>query len=299
MVPTISQVCSLAASFETDVQDYAASGCQSIDIWLTKLETYLQQHDAEDAKRLLQESGLDAPVASFQGGLLTPDATAREQARNLFESRLEICRDLQIETIVVAIDMAGPVLADTVSANTVLADTVFANADTVLANTVQQLPDRLEQIGASAASYGVRVALEFQAGNSFCNNLQTLAALIAQVDHPHLGICLDTFHFFHGPSKVTDLQYLSAENLFHVQVSDVSGALRELATDADRILPGDGELELSAIVERLRQIAYDGPVALELMNPILWQVPPRELSDIGMQTLQRMLEDAEHQALQD
>ena len=61
---------------------------------------------------------------------------------------------------------------------------------------------------------------------------------------PHLGICLDVFHYYIGPSKAEDLVYLTAENLFHVQLCDLAGVARELATDADRILPGDGDFNL-------------------------------------------------------
>ncbi len=44
MIPALSQVCSLPALFEKDIEDYAAGQCRAIEIWLTKLETFLQTH---------------------------------------------------------------------------------------------------------------------------------------------------------------------------------------------------------------------------------------------------------------
>ena len=106
-----------------------------------------------------------------------------------------------------------------------------------------------------AAEAGVRIALEFQGRASLANNLQTAAALVAETGHPALGICFDVFHYYVGPSKFEDLGYLTTENLFHVQFSDLAQLPRELATDADRILPGDGDFLLDPIVEHLHRSA--------------------------------------------
>ena len=76
MKPAISQVCSLNSPFEKDVADYAAGACQAIEIWLGKLETYLEQHSLDNVRRLLAENKVRTPVASFQGGLLVSQADA-------------------------------------------------------------------------------------------------------------------------------------------------------------------------------------------------------------------------------
>ena len=74
-------------------------------------------------------------------------------------------------------------------------------------------------------------------------------------------------HFFVRLSKTEDLAHLLPENLFRIQLCDSSGVNRELATDADRILPGHGDLPLAPLLDHLRQINYQGCVAIEPMNP--------------------------------
>ena len=74
-----------------------------------------------------------------------------------------------------------------------------------------------------------------------------------------------------------------------VQLSDVSSTPRELAGDADRILPGDGDFPLAAIVERLARTGYDGFVSLELLNPHLWRIPADRVTDMGHRALRRVL----------
>jgi sugar phosphate isomerase/epimerase len=109
---------------------------------------------------------------------------------------------------------------------------------------------------------------------------------------PAVGLCLDLFHFYTGPSKFEDLALLSPENLFHVQVCDLADRPRELATDADRILPGDGDFQLRPIFERLRQIGYAGCVSLELLNPMFWAIPARQVGEIGLTALRVALGEA-------
>src|SRR5689334_16778765 len=108
MQTAISQVSTLGASFERDVEGYSAAHCGALEIWLGKLETWLQTHSLDDVRRLLDENQLKAPVASFQGGLLTSQGDARREHWELFTRRLELCRQLAIGTLVVAGDIHGP-----------------------------------------------------------------------------------------------------------------------------------------------------------------------------------------------
>src|ERR1700730_9908696 len=108
MLLAIGQVCTLHASFEKDIADFAAGHCSAVEIWWGKLEAFLKDHSIDDARRLLAEHEMAAPVASFQGGLLTSQAEARREHWALFAHRLELCRTIGIGTMVVAGDVEGP-----------------------------------------------------------------------------------------------------------------------------------------------------------------------------------------------
>jgi len=270
MKPAISQVCSLNSPFELDIEEYAAGACRAIELWLGKLEGYLERHSPDDVRRLLDENEMAAPVASYQGGLLTSQGDARREHWDHFGRRLQLLRGLGVGTLVVAADATGPL--------------------------TQQDLDRvqlsLSQASVRAGEQGIRLALEFQAPATFGNNLQTAAALVAETGSHHLGLCLDVFHYYLGPSKPEDLGYLTRENLFHVQLCDLAGTPRELAADGDRILPGDGDIPLAPVLSALRAIDYAEYVSLELMNPQIWQVPARQLGEVGMTALRSVLGQA-------
>ena len=267
MIPTLSQVSCLNSTFDRDLEDLAGANLTCAEVWLTKLETYLQTHTLDDVRYWLEKTRLTLPVASLQGGLVASQAEARREAWELFRRRLELCRELAIGTLVVACDVPPPLSQQ----------------------AIERVQVSLTQIAQEAGQRGLRAALEFQADSAFGNNLQTAAALVADVGSPHLGLCLDVFHWHVGPSKTEDLGYLTADNLFHVQLCDLADVPRELAQDSQRILPGDGDIRLAPLMERLRQIDYRGCLSVELMNPRLWQVPPLQLADAAQAALQRLL----------
>ncbi len=267
MQPALSQVCTLNAPLEMDVADYAAGKCAAIELWTGKLDAYLEKHSADELRGLLSKHGVAAPVVSFQGGVLASQGEFRKQHWDAFAQRLQLCRQLEIGTLVVAGDIGGPLEQQ----------------------DIERVQASLVQAAELAGRHDVRVALEFQARAAFANNLQTAAALVAEVDSKHLGLCLDAFHYYTGPSKLEDLAYLTTQNLFHVQLSDLAGVPRELASDADRVLPGDGDFQLEAIVAHLQAIGYAGHVSVELMNPQIWRIPPLQFGEVAMTALRKVL----------
>src|SRR5262245_8456494 len=114
MIPTLSQVCCLSSAFDADIEDFAAGQCRSIEIWLTKLEDYLQRHTTSEVRQWLDRFEMAAPVASYQGGLLASQGERRREAWQLLSQRLDRCRELGIGTLVVACDVPPPLSQETI-----------------------------------------------------------------------------------------------------------------------------------------------------------------------------------------
>ena len=268
MKPCISEATTMAASFAEDVAAYAGAGVLAMEVWLTKLETHLEHQSFADSRKLLEEKQLVLAAASYQGGLLLSQGEPRRAHFDHFKRRLDLCQQLGIPTLLLVADFAR-------------------NVDrTDLERSVVSL----RQAAQWAAGFGVRLALEFRAGDTFCASLDTALQLIAGCGEPNVGVNLDVFHFYKGPSKFEDLDLLTPNNLAFVQVSDVSGVPRESMADADRVLPGDGDFRLRPIIDKLAGIGYDGYVSLELMNPVLWQLKPSQVAETGLAALQRLLD---------
>src|SRR5438874_2612811 len=232
----LSEATTLPAPFDEDVAACTGGVFPALEVWLTKLETYLESHSAAETRQRVADSGVRLAAAAYQGGLLLSQGQQRKAHFDDYRRRLELCQGFGIDTLLVVADFERAV------------------DPTALDRAVVSLA----QAGQWAAGFGVRLALEFRGANAFCSCLDTAITLVEQCREPNAGVCLDAFHFYKGPSKSEDLERLTTANLFHVQVCDVAGLPRELMTDADRIMPGEGDFRLERIIQRLRAIDYKG-----------------------------------------
>lgn len=269
MKPCLSQTLTLPGTFAADITAYAEAGCDAVEIWLTKLEDHRRHFSPEQTRQLLADYGIKPVAAAYQGGILLSEGQQRREQFDQFQRRLSLCQELGIPTLILAADFADK------------ADLAY----------LDRACKSLQQVAQLAAAYDVRLALEFHTKARWCSSLETAIALVEACRQPNLGICLDVFHFHAGPSKLHDLGLLTPEQLSHVQVCDLSGVLREFAQDADRILPGDGDLLLHPILERLRQIRYSGWVSVEVFNPTLWQINAVQVAAMAWRAVQRLLSE--------
>src|SRR5439155_20565024 len=191
--------------------------------------TYLEGHPVAGVKALLDGEGLTAAAASAQGGLLLSRGAEREAHWDHYRRRLALLAELGVPTLVVAADFNRDLTPDD-----------YPRAAAALAEAAE-----------AAQAAGVRLALEFQKSARFCSSLDTTLALVLQSGAAGVGVCLDLFHYYTGPSKFEDLAYLNPQNLAWVQLCDLSGTPRELATDGDRILPGEGDFQITPLLDHL------------------------------------------------
>jgi 4-hydroxyphenylpyruvate dioxygenase len=213
------------------------------------------------------DRGVTLTAAAYQGGLLLSQGAQRQAHYDHFKRRLDVCQAFAIPTMLVVADFVGKI------------------EPTDLERAVVSL----KQAAQWAAAFEVRLALEFRGSATFCSSLDTALSLVTAAAEPNLGVNLDVFHYYTGPSKFDDLSLLTPSNLAHVQVCDVAGVPRELAADSDRVFPGDGDFRLEPIIDQLRTVGYDGWVSLELFNPTIWQAKPTQVAELGLGAVRRLL----------
>jgi D-psicose/D-tagatose/L-ribulose 3-epimerase len=118
----------------------------------------------------------------------------------------------------------------------------------------------LKEIAPYAEDAGVTVALEYL--NRFemylTNTAADLAELVRRVDHPRIRMMYDTFHA-------------------HIEEKDPAQAIRDCAdvlvhvhlSENDRSTPGAGQVAWDETFAALREIGYDGWVAIEAFSDAL------------------------------
>jgi 2-keto-myo-inositol isomerase len=262
----ISQATILNNGYESDAEIVGRGGWHGVELWLTKLEGYLEGHTAAEARAVFTDRGVELAAAAGQGGLLVSRGAERVAHWGLYRRRLDLLASLGVPVLVVAADHGAR-------------------------GTIEEMGragESLAEAAELAGRFGVRLALEFQKDSPVCACLETALALVAQAGSENAGVCLDVFHYYTGPSKYEDLGAVTSGNLAWVQLSDLSGTLREFAGDGDRILPGDGDFQLVPLLDEVARRGYDGYVSLEVLNPHLWQVAADRVVGLAQQAMSRV-----------
>lgn len=268
MQACINQATTMTTDFATDLQAYAEAGFERVELWLDKVEAYLAEGGSlEKAQALLQRLGLKAVAACAQGSCLASSGEARREVLGQLDRRLLLTRALGAETLVVyseSPEQVEPATYDVAAAN-------------------------LAEVCDRSAEFEVTIALEFIKGSRLVGSLPTAERLVRQAGRDNLGVLLDTFHFYAGISKMADLEAMDATRLALVHVNDCDAAPREIWTDRDRVLPGQGVLPLIEMLGIIRDKGYAGYCSLELFNRDHWEGNPFEVARLAHESLSRLL----------
>ena len=120
------------------------------------------------------------------------------------------------------------------------------------------LADTLRSAATYAQQASVRIALEAlnRYEGDIVNNHEEGLAFLAEVNHPALGLLLDTYHVNVEESSWTRpfQRTLQAGKLFHVHLGD-----------NNRLPPGRGLIDFAAILAVLRDNDYAGYLSAELL----------------------------------
>src|SRR5262249_22618086 len=104
MKPCISAATTMSSAFAEDLQAFTEGGCPAMEVWLTKLETHLEKHQAPATRKEVQDRGLTLAAAAYQGGLLLSQGEARKAHFDHFKRRLDLCQFFSIPTLLLVAD---------------------------------------------------------------------------------------------------------------------------------------------------------------------------------------------------
>jgi sugar phosphate isomerase/epimerase len=128
-----------------------------------------------------------------------------------------------------------------------------------------------------AAEHGLLVHVEFWPGSAL--DLATAAAVVEAAGRPNGGLLVDTWHLARTPDGDDLLGSVPGERLLAVQLSDsprVAGPEPEYLRAAmhDRLLPGEGALDLVGVIRRLDALGCGAPLGIEVWSDGLASLPP-------------------------
>jgi 4-hydroxyphenylpyruvate dioxygenase len=158
----------------------------------------------------------------------------------------------------------------------------------------QVAAEQLHELAERAAHRGIRLAYEAVPWGRVASHDHAWS-LVERVDHPNLGLCLDSFHVLSQRNELAAIGRIPTAKVFHVQLADspqLHPGDRHWSLH-NRILPGQGVLEIAGLVRHLVEHGYSGVMALEVFNDVYQQEDPWYAATGAMRALRILAESAE------
>ena len=149
---------------------------------------------------------------------------------------------------------------------------LWPSIDAEPARYALQLAIRARACADVLARHEIRLGLEFVGPHHlrrkkypFIHNIPDLLVLLDAVERDNVGVLLDSYHWYTSGQSMADLKQLPLSRVVHVHVNDTSAPPEE-AHDQERLLPGEGRIDLRAFVGYLSDVGYDGPLSVEVLR---------------------------------
>ena len=138
-----------------------------------------------------------------------------------------------------------------------------------------------------AGARGLRVGYEALAWGTHVNTWRQVWELVRRVDHPALGVILDSFHTLALGDDPAGIVAIPGEKIFFVQMADAPIVTMDVLDWSRhlRCFPGQGEFDLAGFLAPILQTGYDGPLSLEVFNDGFRAAPPRSTAADGLRSL--------------
>jgi sugar phosphate isomerase/epimerase len=145
-----------------------------------------------------------------------------------------------------------------------------------------------------AAEHNLLVHLEFLPW-SRVPDIATAWAIVRNADRPNGGVAVDAWHWFRGTPDDAVLRSIPGDKILGVQLDDAPTEPESnlmSATLHDRLLPGDGDLDLARLVATLRAIGAVAPIGVEVFSDDLHALGPHEAARRAGVAARRLLAGA-------
>jgi len=156
---------------------------------------------------------------------------------------------------------------------------------------------RLREIAKVLNDHGLRFGLEYvgtktkwsSARHPWVHTMAETRELISQINVPHTGLILDSWHWYHAGETVEDILALKNSDVVAVDLNDApKGISKDQMVDNTRELPcATGVIPVGDFLNALNQIGYDGPVRAEPFNKPLNKLPTEEALKATAQAMKK------------
>ena len=253
---------SLSGTLPEKLEAIAAAGFDGVEIFENDLLYY--DGSPREVRQMCADLGiaitLFQPFRDFEGCRRDRLARNLERAERKFDLMQELGTDLVL---------------------------VCSNASADCVGDERILLDDLGLLAEHAGRRGLRIGYEALAWGKHVNTWQQVWNLVRQVDHPSLGVLLDSFHTLSLKGDPSAIAQIPGDKIFFVQMADAPILAMDVLEWSRhfRCFPGQGEFDLAGFLAPIIKSGYTGPLSLEIFNDGFRAAPTRANAADGLRSL--------------
>lgn len=151
---------------------------------------------------------------------------------------------------------------------------ILPSTDLKSANFMSLAVTRLRICADILGSYGIRLGLEYVGphhlrnrwANPFIWTQQETLEFIDAIGLPNVGLLLDSYHWYTTGLTSEDLANLTENQIVHVHINDAYNLPIKELKDNDRLITGEGVIDLPLFLNSIKRTGYTGPIAQEVLT---------------------------------
>ncbi len=109
---------------------------------------------------------------------------------------------------------------------------------------------------------------------------------------PNVGLLLDAWHWHHAGATTEDILKAGKHRIVHVHFDDSADLPPEQVRDDERLMPGDGVINLVGFLQALQTIGYQDALSIEIFGKAVRAMPPEEAARIGLEKARAVFQKA-------
>jgi sugar phosphate isomerase/epimerase len=108
----------------------------------------------------------------------------------------------------------------------------------------------------------------------------------------NVGLLLDVWHWHHAGATTADIVKAGKDGIVHVHFSDAPKLPPDQIRDNERLMPGEGVINLVGFLRALQEIGYQDALSVEVFGRGLKDMTPEEGARLGLETSRAVMRKA-------
>ena len=167
---------------------------------------------------------------------------------------------------------------------------LLSSSDTPREQLAKTYRERFTKGAQILARHNVHLGLEFLGPlhirkakpYEFIWRMNDMLAFAESCGH-NVGLLLDSWHWHHAGATTEDIVHAGRDRVVHVHFNDSPNLPPEQIRDDQRLLPGEGVINLTGFLQALQKIGYTDALSVEVFGRMKGK-PPEEAAHRGLES---------------